>query len=499
MSEIERERHGQAKQDNVDNHFKFLTLPRPSGSVANVFIHGYSSGHDLNDRRLLANSIPAALRQRVNILAFWPSSHFTQMDNRSRGLLVAAARVHPLAGAAALAGDRAYHFSRIRSRAEAMGKVLLAQLDRYLFEQHPEVTRVNLIGHSLGGRLLISALKGLDRPPEHGLVIGDVLLMAAAVRVSADDAKVLKRRISGRLINAWSSEDHVLLLNLGEKSLGRGLVEHFENVYMQGYRHHHYWNRLQEVLIATCFSGCEGMDLDEVALQLTHQDPVLQDTYLHSVLARSPDYLLDAAIRHLRTSRWTHLKDSDEDRTYAFVREFQLVAGHCVVNAARRHGISYTRVLGMLARQYDLGEALHQCATVVEVEELLLRTFFQHAFTKTHPLAEMPLASVKAMPWDVYARHVDTLAERLTVGSIFKPASNEELPTESASRSVATLEPPERQPGSLKGLLAAIRQAPVQRVFTRFSTALKPGYSALIPTVAIVFYARVTLDDDALM
>lgn len=499
MSEIERERHGQAKQDNVDNHFKFLTLPRPSGSVANIFIHGYSSGHDLNDRRLLANSIPAALRQRVNILAFWPSSHFTQMDNRSRGLLVAAARVHPLAGAAALAGDRAYHFSRIRSRAEAMGKVLLAQLDRYLFEQHPEVTRVNLIGHSLGGRLLISALKGLDRPPEHGLVIGDVLLMAAAVRVSADDARVLKRRISGRLINAWSSEDHVLLLNLGEKSLGRGPVEHFENVYMQGYRHHHYWNRLQEVLIATCFSGCEGMDLDEVALQLTNQDPVLQDIYLHSVLARSPDYLLDAAIRHLRTSRWTHLKDSDEDRTYAFVREFQLVAGHCVVNAARRHGISYTRVLGMLARQYDLGEALHQCATVVEVEELLLRTFFQHAFTKTHPLAEMPIASVKAMPWDVYARHVDTLAERLTVGSIFKPASNEELPTESASRSVATLEPPERQPGSLKGLLAAIRQAPVQRVFTRFSTALKPGYSALIPTVAIVFYARVTLDDDALM
>ncbi len=51
----------------------------------------------------------------------------------------------------------------------------------------------------------------------------------------------------------------------------------------------------------------------------------------------------------------------------------------------------------------------------------------------------------------------------------------------------------------MKGLLAAIRQAPVQRVFTRFSTALKPGYSALIPTAAIVFYARVTLDDDALM
>ncbi|MCF5707888.1 DUF726 domain-containing protein [Pseudomonas syringae] len=483
----------------MDNHFKFLTLPRPSGSVANIFIHGYSSGHDLNDRRLLANSIPAALRQSVNILAFWPSSHFAQMDNRSRGLLVAAARMHPLAGAAALAGDRAYHFSRIRSRAEAMGKVLLAQLDRYLFEQHPNVTRVNLIGHSLGARLLISALKGLDRPPEHGLVVGDVLLMAAAARVSGDDAKVLKRRISGRLVNAYSSEDHVLLLNLGEKSLGRGPVEHFENVYMEGYRHHHYWTRLQEVLIATCFSGCEGMDLDDVALQMTNQDPVLQDTYLHTVLARSPDYLLEAAIKHLSSSRWTHLRASEQDRTYAFVREFQLVAGHCVVNAARRRGISYTRVLGMLARQYDLGDALHQCATVVEVEELLLRTFFQHAFTAAHPLAKMPRASVKAMPWDVYARHIDTLAERLTVSSFFKPAGTDSEPLTSASRSVATVQEPGRQPGSLKGLLAAIRQAPVQRVLTRFGAAFKPGYSALIPTVAIVFYARVMLDDDGLM
>ena len=484
----------------MDNHFKFLTLPKTSGSVANIFIHGYSSGHDLSDRRMLANSIPAALRQCVNIMAFWPSSHFTQMGNRSRGLLMAAARVHPLAAAAALAGDRAYHFSRIRARAEVMGGVLLEQLDRYLFEQHPGVTRVNLIGHSLGGRLLISALKGFERPPEHGLVIGDVLLMGAAVRVSAAQAKVYTRRIEGRLINAYSRNDAVLLLNLGEKSLGRGPVEHFENVLMAGYGHHHYWKRLHEVLIATGFSGCEGLHPDEVGALEATRDPVLQDAYLHGVLARSPDYLLDAAIKHLSSSRWTRIRDAETDRAYAFVREFQLVAGHCVVNAARRHGVSYTRALGMLARQYDLGDALHHCATVVEVEALLLKTFFRHAFTALHPLAETPMASVRAMPWDVYARHIDTLAERLTVTSFFRPVANDaSLATEeSESRAVATLEAG-RTPGPLKGLLAAIREAPVQRVLTRFSTALRPGYSALIPTVAIIFYARVMLDDDELM
>ncbi|KPX21124.1 hypothetical protein ALQ08_01601 [Pseudomonas syringae pv. delphinii] len=465
----------------MENHFKFLTLPKTSGEVANVFIHGYSSGHDLYDRRMLASSIPVALRHSVNILAFWPSSHFTQMDNRSRGLLMAAARVHPLAGAAALAGDRVVHFARIRNRARDMGKVLLTQLDRYLFEHHPQVKRVNLIGHSLGGRLLVSALKNAEQPLEHGLVVGDVLLMAAAVRLNAAEAEQLKQSISGRLINAYSSEDHVLLLNLGEKSLGRTPVEHFENVRMAGYRHHHYWRRLQEVLIATGFSGCEGLETGVAVLPVATRDPILQDALLHDVLARSPDHLLDAAIRHLRSSRWTRLHDAEADRAYAFVREFQLVAGHFLVNAARRRGVPYTRALGMLARQYGLDDALHQCATVVEVEELLLRTFFRHAFSSAHPLVQMPRASVRAMSWEVYAAHVDTLAERLTVAAFFKPAQSE------------------KAPGRLKGLLGAIRQAPVQRMLTHFGTALRPGYSALIPTVAIVFYARVTLDDDALM
>lgn len=486
----------------MDNHFKFLTLPKTSGSVANIFIHGYSAGHDLDDRRLLANSIPASLRQSVNILAFWPSSHFAQLDNRSRSLLmaVAAARVHPLAGAAALAGDRAYHFARIRARAEAMGKVLLAQLDEYLFEQHPEVKQVNLIGHSLGGRLLVTALRGLDRPLEHGLEINDVLLMGAAVRVVAAEAQVLRQRIAGRLINAWSSEDHVLLLNLGERSLGRAPVEHFDNVYMPRYRHHHYWKHLQDVLIATGFSGCAGNTSDLPVLLIGPSDPVLQDTYLHAVLMRSPPYLLDAAIKHLRSSRWTQLKDAEADRIYAFVREFQLVAGHCLVNVARRRGISYTRVLGMLAHQYGLGEALHHCATVVEVEELLLGTFFKHAFAPGHPLATMPRASVRAMPWEVYAAHIDMLAERLTVTAIFKTDVDGTPVERVAETASASTEPALRSsPGTLKNLLGAIRQAPVQRLLTRFSTALRPGYSALIPTVAIIFYARVTLDDDALM
>jgi hypothetical protein len=38
----------------------------------------------------------------------------------------------------------------------------------------------------------------------------------------------------------------------------------------------------------------------------------------------------------------------------------------------------------------------------------------------------------------------------------------------------------------------------VGRVITNVKTALKPGYSALIPAVAIIFYARVKLGNDGL-
>lgn len=475
----------------MDNHFKFLTLPKATGDVANIFIHGYSAGHDLDDRRLLANSIPGELRQSVNVLAFWPSSHFAQLDNRSRGLLMAAARVHPLAAAAALAGDRALHFARIRARAEAMGKVLLSQLAQYLAEHHPAITRINLIGHSLGGRLLISALRQLGTPADGGLSVGDVLLMGAAVRMEADEAARLRARIRGRLINAYSRDDQILLLNLGERSLGRMAVEHFDNVRMQGFGHNHYWKRLREVLVACEFSGFREPTAEDELLREVDLDPVLQDAYLHTVLERSPDYLLDEAIKHLSRSRWTRLKDPQADKTYAFVREFQLVGGHFLVNAARRHGVSYTRVLHMLARQYGLDEALHQCATVVEVEALLLRSFFRHAFVDDHPLVQAliqaPRANVRAMPWTVYAGHVDALAERLTVAASLKP-----VPTDKALVVSGT-------GGSLKGWLGAVRNVPVQHLVTRLGSALRPGYSALIPTVAIVFYARVMLDDEGLM
>ncbi|MDR9752957.1 DUF726 domain-containing protein [Pseudomonas sp. SZMC_28357] len=478
--------------------FKFSSLPKASGTVANIFIHGYSAGHSLEDRQLLLNSIPASLQNCVNIFAFWPSSHFSRVDNLSRNFCMAASRIHPAAGAAAFAGDRVIHFTRIRARAEAMGKVLLEQLNDYLFDKHRSVTTINLIGHSLGGRLVASTLTHLTRPPE-GLSIGDVLLMAAAVKVEPAQAQQMRRNVGGRMINAYSKDDWILHLNLGENSLGRNEVEHFENIRIPDFGHGHYWEKLAEVMARTQFSGYQPGQLSTGVVVGTG-DHVIKDSVLYKVLEQSPAELTQEAIKHLKSSSWTDIKDGEKDQAYAFARELQLVGGHCLVNVARGRGISYSQVLSMLTDHYELGSQLHKCGNIIETEELLVKSFFRHAFPDGHPLSRDPLANARAMSRDTYFKHIDALAERLTVASYFKsPSVAVDMTDPGAGTAVSSGAVIGFTRSSMLGLLGEIAKKPMSRLVTNVKTALKPGYSALIPAVAIVFYARLMLDDEGLM
>ncbi|MFH7365518.1 DUF726 domain-containing protein, partial [Pseudomonas syringae pv. tagetis] len=82
------------------------------------------------------------------------------------------------------------------------------------------------------------------------------------------------------------TEDHVLLLNQGDKSLGRTPLEHFENVRMPRYSQHNYWRRMQDVLIATRFSGSEGLETGVAILTTMPRAPGQEDIWVDSVLGR---------------------------------------------------------------------------------------------------------------------------------------------------------------------------------------------------------------------
>ena len=276
--------------------FTFSSLQNKShgSNEANIFVHGYSAGHSVEDRQTLLASIPESIRNHTNIFAFWPSSHFARFNRTSKTLLHATSRVSLPVGAAAAAVDRGSHFWKIRSRAEEMGESLLDQLSGYLRDHHLGIDTVNLIGHSLGGRLVISSLKKLVAARSHSLAVNDVLLMAAAVTVEPSEAHQMRGVLKGRLINAYSKSDWTLLMNAGEVCLGRNEVEHFENIQITGFAHGDYWKQLPEVLTQVRFKTTEqdqGLEVLEGALAATtppSEPPHLQDVSTMTLDLKTP-------------------------------------------------------------------------------------------------------------------------------------------------------------------------------------------------------------------
>lgn len=245
--------------------FQFQTAPLAGSDTteANVFVHGYSAGHSDEDKQLLLEKIPDHLKHYTNIFAFWPSNHLLRFDKSSLWAIggaglnfartMSSSPFDSFGLAGAFAKDRLGNFTQARTRAEQMGAVLFDQLQDYLLSNHPKIKTINLIGHSLGGRLVISSLKSFSYRKQ--LAINDVLLMAAAVEVTAMEARRLRERFKGRLINAYSKADRTLLLNWGETCLGRNEVEHFESIEMNDFGHTDYWERLPEVLAQTRFKA----------------------------------------------------------------------------------------------------------------------------------------------------------------------------------------------------------------------------------------------------
>lgn len=487
----------------MSHQFKFVTLPQHSGEVANVFIHGYSAGHDLEDRCALRKYIPSSLHNCINIFAFWPSGHWSQFDKLSSGSVSAIARLNILAGTAAAVVDRAVHFNNSRNRATAMGKTLISQLETYLLKHHPYVSKINLVGHSLGGRVVVSALLDLlEKETLPDLELGEVLLMATAAELSGDDARAIGKRTNCKLYNAYSKDDEILRLNVGESSAGRRPIRNCKNVRMDSFGHTDYWPRLEEVLRASGFHGYKSsLPVSGQPKLIKKPDPVVSDYFIYDLLELTSDRIRNQVAKHLRSSSWTALEP--DPSLYLLTKEFQLLGGHSLINLARGRGLKYIQILLMLAEHYDLSRELHDCARVIEIEELLISKCFHSSFGEGHALASKhDLAQqLVVMSEKSYFEQVDALATSLTVMSYFSASvvpSPEYRETtqaltsgkeELALKSIPILSP-------LTNLVSTER---IRAAVTNLKSAVKPGYSALIPAVAILFYARLKLNNEGLL
>lgn len=240
----------------MNNSFDFeIKNVCDNSTEANIFIHGYSAWQSKDDRKKLIECIPESefLCGYTNIFAFWDSSHFSVFNEDSILRMISSAPLHWAVRLGSLVVDRREHFLRIREKAENIGTGLLTELGEYLETIPSSIDTINLIGHSLGGRLVVSSL--INRAGELPLKINNVLLMAAAVEVGAKESEKMKQIIRGSLFNAYSKKDLILPLNFGEKSVGKNTFELFDNVEMSGFGHTDYWPKLDDVLDKTFFKN----------------------------------------------------------------------------------------------------------------------------------------------------------------------------------------------------------------------------------------------------
>lgn len=235
--------------------FKSFGNSRNNKQEAIVFVHGYSAGHSESDRKSLMRSVPKSLKKYNCVFAFWPSSHFSRLDKSSQNFIFSAFAYSPAVGFGAIAVDRAHHYAAARTRSELMSGIFLKELFYYFRRYHPQVKKVNLIGHSLGGRLIAKSLINIKFHKNNKIYINDVLLMASAVSLDSAGAGRIRRIVGGRLINAYSDSDWTLLLNIDEKCIGRNKVDFFENFNFKNFGHCDYWERLRQVIQKTRFKS----------------------------------------------------------------------------------------------------------------------------------------------------------------------------------------------------------------------------------------------------
>jgi hypothetical protein len=188
----------------------------------NVFIHGIGTERESETYyNIIENILDARPRGEVYLLT-WKSGKYKSID------LV-------------------LNYSDYESRAEKIGRHLSSYLGNI-----PSCGQVplNLIGHSLGARIIHYALAFCDLSR---FKVKDCVMMAGAADADDDDWDDCALKVSGRIYNLWSDRDQVLKkLNYFRSPVGLGLdgsssLKDFETKF-RTLHHHDFWPELERVL-----------------------------------------------------------------------------------------------------------------------------------------------------------------------------------------------------------------------------------------------------------
>ncbi|PHN26268.1 DUF726 domain-containing protein [Pseudomonas sp. ICMP 460] len=355
----------------------FVMCGEPQGDVLNLYVHGYSA---FFNRQQLGNFKQqlASIEGSTNLMLFWPAGHFLENLFAPFKDVITSMLGGGGLGAATVGVGKAIayfldHYKSVEARVDEVAKTLLPELASYLHAESLQVRRINLIGHSLGARILV---KSVLASPEvaRELPLNNLLLMGGAICTSSP-WEAVSAPLKGRVINCYSSKDWALAMKPDtERCIGRyaialtpALKAKVTNVHLATFDHAAYWPQLKTVVQYTDLlqerRGIIRADQRSREVRFAEEDaelfPVLLQArpdelkFLAELIAQKRSASIDAAVRE----------------PLKLAIELQRMGGDSFMNLSRGHGVSYRQIAEAVAQRLGIKfKAPLQSVSLADIE-----------------------------------------------------------------------------------------------------------------------------------
>lgn len=337
----------------------FVLCGEPQGDVLNLYVHGYSA---FFNRQQLGNFKQqlASIEGSTNLMLFWPAGHFLENLFAPFKDVITSMLGGGGLGAATVGVGKAIayfldHYKSVEARVDEVAGTLLPELANYLHSQDLPVRQINLIGHSLGARLLV---KGVLASPEiaRELPLNNLLLMGGAICTSSPWEQV-SAPLKGRVINCYSSKDWALAIKPdNERCIGRyaipitpALKPKVTNVHLATFDHAAYWPQLKTVVQYTdLLQERRGMiRADQRSSEVRFAE---EDVELYAALVQARPDELKFLAELMAQKRSASIAASVREPLQLAI-ELQRMGGDSFMNLARGHGVSYRQIAEDVAQR----------------------------------------------------------------------------------------------------------------------------------------------------
>jgi uncharacterized protein YaaW (UPF0174 family) len=384
----------------------------------NLYVHGYSAIRHEDEEQALVQKF-ASVPDINNWFYVWDSGHFFKHLSENFSLIPSTGLPTTIPSylfiqIAEQLLKIAKHFLEMQKKAEYEGKNHFFELlEAHLNKRSKPFKKINIIGHSLGARLVYTAIKA-NPSISKKIPIENIIFLGGAVDCKAD-WDLLLSTIQGKIYNCYSKNDHILRIkpNL-EICIGRNPID-LNNHRIQNHLftigHTHYWDNLLYILeqIQINQSSNTGMVLvteivsDSTDLGLSQEDfdkaleeipnlphqaqsdgeyPLLDskmlpyffainDEDLYPILYQAKPHEL-SKIAEIIAQKSSSSISASEQSPYKIADEIQRMGGDSLMNLKRGHGVSYREIVLDILSIFHIKPQNHQKYTIDSLEAILL-------------------------------------------------------------------------------------------------------------------------------